>query len=167
MRMKNLLGSVLFVLTLAACSPAPPPAAPDTRAADEKAIRDSIDSSTSALAGRDLDKFVAFYADDASVFVPGIPMVNGVPAIKEAMKESFTDPNFTIAIQTTKVEVSKASDYAYAQGTFAQKATDPKTKKVVAENGKWVTVFKKQADGSWKAVADIFNSDGPATPAKP
>ena len=33
--------------------------------------------------------------------------------------------------------------------------TDSKTKKVVNGQGTYVTVFKKQADGSWKAVADI------------
>jgi ketosteroid isomerase-like protein len=45
-------------------------------------------------------------------------------------------------------------------------STNPKTKKPATDKGKYVTVFKKQADGSWKVVADIFNSDGPAAPAK-
>ena len=39
--------------------------------------------------------------------------------------------------------------------------TDPKAKKPVTDKGKYVTVYKKQADGSWKAVADIMNSDMP------
>ena len=46
------------------------------------------------------------------------------------------------------------------------KSTDPKTKKVLTEKGKYVTVFQKQADGGWKAVADIFNEDAPPTPVK-
>jgi hypothetical protein len=44
--------------------------------------------------------------------------------------------------------------------------TDPKTKKVLIERGKYVTVYKKQADGGWKAVADIDNEDAPPSPAK-
>jgi ketosteroid isomerase-like protein len=32
----------------------------------------------------------------------------------------------------------------------------------VTVRGKWVGVWKKQADGQWKLVADIGNSDGPA-----
>ena len=95
-----------------------------------------------------------------------MPVVTGIPAIKEALQGAFADPNFSIDIRTAKVEVSKAGDYGYAQGTFTQKATNPKTKKVEAQDGKWVTVFKKETDGSWKAVADIFNFDGPATAVK-
>jgi ketosteroid isomerase-like protein len=37
---------------------------------------------------------------------------------------------------------------------------------VLTVNGKYVTVFQKPADGGWKAVADIFNEDAPAAPAK-
>jgi uncharacterized protein (TIGR02246 family) len=166
MRMMKLFASAPFVLILAACSQAPPPAEPDTRAADAQAIRDSIASSSTASAGKDLDKFLAFYDPDASVFMPDAPVVTGLPAIKAALQGALSDPSFSIDIQTAKVEVSRAGDYGYAQGTFVQKATNPKTKKAETQNGKWVTVFKKEPDGSWKAVSDIFNFDGPATPVK-
>lgn len=164
--MKKLFASALLAFMLAACSQAPPPAAPDTRAADAQAIRDAIAASATAPASKDIDKFLAFYDPDASVFMPDAPVVTGIPAIKEAMEPSFADPNFAIDIRTDKVEVSKAGDYGYAQGTFTQKATNSKTKKIEMQTGKWVTVFKKEADGPWKAVADIFNFSGPATPVK-
>ena len=48
---------------------------------------------------------------------------------------------------------------AYLQGTYTM--TDPKTKKPMADKGKYLTVFTKQPDGSWKAIADAFNSDPP------
>ena len=44
--------------------------------------------------------------------------------------------------------------------------TDTKTKKVLSGKGKYVEVYMKQADGSWKDVADIGNADGPAAPVK-
>jgi ketosteroid isomerase-like protein len=44
--------------------------------------------------------------------------------------------------------------------------TDPKTKKVLTEKGRYVTVYKKQADGGWKAVVDIDSEDAPPSPAK-
>jgi ketosteroid isomerase-like protein len=37
--------------------------------------------------------------------------------------------------------------------------TNPKTKKPMTDKGKYLTVYTKQADGSWKAVADTLNSD--------
>ncbi|MGA8872067.1 MAG: nuclear transport factor 2 family protein [Candidatus Acidiferrales bacterium] len=166
MRMKKVLASTALILMLAACSPAPPPAPPDTRAADAQAIRDEITTSSAASASKDYDKFFAFYDRDASVFAPDAPVVTGLPSIETTLKAAFADPNFSIDIQIAKVEVSRASDYGYAQGTFTQKATNPKTKKVEAREGKWVTVFKKETDGSWKAVSDIFNFSGPATPVK-
>ena len=38
--------------------------------------------------------------------------------------------------------------------------SDPKTKAPVTEKGKYL-VFRKQADGAWKAVEDTFMSDAP------
>jgi ketosteroid isomerase-like protein len=115
---------------------------------------------------KDLDKIASFRADDASVFFPNMPILNGQAAIKPAINEMMADPNFSITFGATKVEVAKSSDYGYAQGTYTMTATDPKTKKVLTEKGKYVTVHKKQADGSWKAVADSNNADAPAAPAK-
>ena len=40
--------------------------------------------------------------------------------------------------------------------------TDPKTKQPVTDHGKYVTIFRKQADGKWKAVEDMISSDMPA-----
>ena len=59
-----------FALTviLAGCNQAPPPPAPDTHDADVKAIRDLETAMVQAFIAKDVDKVVAFYADDASRF---------------------------------------------------------------------------------------------------
>jgi ketosteroid isomerase-like protein len=49
----------------------------------------------------------------------------------------------------------------YAQGTYTMTTTDPKTKKPVTDKGKYLVAYKKQADGTWKAVADMDSSDLP------
>ena len=64
------------------------------------------------------------------------------------------------------VEVAKSGDLGYAQGGYTMTMTDPKTKKVLTVNGKYVEVFRKQADGGWKAVEDIINEDAPPVPVK-
>jgi ketosteroid isomerase-like protein len=89
-------------------------------------------------------------------------VLTGIEAIKAALKPMVGDKNFSISFASTKVEVSKASDLGYTQGAYTMTKTDPKTKKVLTEKGKYVTVYKKQANGGWKAVADIFNADAPA-----
>ena len=53
-----------------------------------------------------------------------------------------------------------------SQGSLTYTMTAPKTKKVLTRKGKYVTVYKKQADGGWKAVAVIWNEDARPSLAK-
>jgi ketosteroid isomerase-like protein len=62
--------------------------------------------------------------------------------------------------------VSRSGDLAYVQGVSTETHTDPKTKKEVTEKGKWVTIYKKQAGGDWKAAVEMYNVDAPPSPAK-
>ncbi len=167
MHNRNFLAAA-FALTviLAGCKQAPPPPAPDTHDADVKAIRDLETAWVQAFNAKDVDKVVAFYADDASRFSPDAPVVNGTAAIKAAWMPLLADKNFSLSSATDKVDVAKAGDLGYSQGAFTMTFTDPKTKRVLTERGKYVTVYKKQADGSWRAVADIVNEDAPPAPAK-
>lgn len=155
--------SLAFAFLFAGCSTTPP-TPPDTRSADAKAIRQVEADWLQALTAKNPDKFTAFYADDASLFMPGIPVVNGKADIAATWKKYFADRNFSGAFTTDKIVVAKSGDIAYTQGSYSVKYTDPKTKKVVAEKGKFVEVYKKQADHSWKAVADISNADATQAP---
>jgi uncharacterized protein (TIGR02246 family) len=163
----TLWGICGLMLALAGCTQAPPPVPPDTREADAKAIRELEAAWVQAFAARDAKMVASFWAPDASVLMPNMPIINGREAAQTAVEGMLKDPNFYLTFDSTKVEVSKASDYAYSEGTYTMASTDPKTKKVMTEKGKFVTVYQKQADGSWKAVADINNADGPAVPTTP
>jgi uncharacterized protein (TIGR02246 family) len=143
------------------CTQAPPPAPPDTRATDEKAIRDMEAAWGKEYTSKDLDKVMAHYADDASVLMTDMPIHTGKDSIRPLFKDLLADPNFALDIQTGKVEVAKSGDVAYSQGTYTFVATGPK-KKPVTEKGKYIEVYKKQADGSWKVAEDMNNADAPA-----
>jgi ketosteroid isomerase-like protein len=82
------------------------------------------------------------------------------------LKQLLADPKLSLTFTTAQVEVSKGGDLAYSHGTYSMTTTDPKTKKPVTEKGKYVTVYRKAADGSWKAIQDINNADAPAMPGK-
>ncbi len=154
-----------FLMFFTGCQQAPAPAAPDTREADANAIRQL--EATTDWNSKDADKIAAsFYAPNAAAMMPGMATLSGRDAIKNALSQMFTDPNFSLMVKTDSVTVSKASDYAYTTGTYELKMTDAKTKKPVDEKGKYVTVYEKQSDGSWKAVADINNADGPPAPVR-
>ena len=153
--------AVIFV----GCKQAPPPA-PNTHDADVKAIRDLEAAWVQAFAAKDVDKIGAFYADDASMFDPDAPVISGKAAIKEAYKPFLADKNSSLTFVSDKVDVAKSGDLGYSQGAYTMTFTDPKTKKVLTDRGKYVTVYKKQTDGSWKAVADIGNEDARPSLAK-
>ena len=161
------LTAVSLAVFLAGCTPAAPPSAPpDTHDADAKALKEVETAWVQAFTTKDVDRISTFYAQDASVFIPGIPVVTGIPAIKAALKPMVADKNFSLTFAADKVDVAKSGDLGYTQGAYTMTFTSPTGKKALAEKGKYVTVFKKQANGSWKNVVDIFNSHAPASPPK-
>jgi uncharacterized protein (TIGR02246 family) len=152
-----------LMMFLAGCTQTPP-AAPDTRAADEKAIKDDEVAWNSDWAAKDLDKILGHYADDAALMVPGAPLMKGKDAIRMGLPQMLGDANLSLKFASSSVEVSKGGDLAYTQGMYTLMQTDPKTKKPMTEKGKFVTVYRKGADGSWKAIEDINNADPPEPP---
>jgi uncharacterized protein (TIGR02246 family) len=125
----------------------------DAIKADEKKWNDQFKS-------KDLEGLMGHYADDAFFVAPGVPSADGSTAIRKAYAEALTDNYFTISFASDKIDGS--GDLAYARGHFSEKYQDPKSKQIVAHSGSYITVYKKQQDGSWKAVEDIAVAD-PAT----
>jgi uncharacterized protein (TIGR02246 family) len=150
----------LFLL-LTGCSDTPAPPA-DTSAADLKAIREGEVAWSADFGSNDVDKIVSHYADDATLMMPGMPIIMGRDAIRSGVTQMYADKNLALSFTTATAQVAKGSDLAYTQGTYSMTMTNPKTKKLVTEKGKYLTVYKKQSDGTWKAVEDINNADAPA-----
>jgi len=161
LRYTSLILCLILFLFAIACTNAPAPPPPDTRAADVQAVKDLEAAWAKDVAGKDADKWASYFAEDGSGLYPGGPILNGKAAIKAAMTSYFSDPNFSLTFASTRVVASKGGDMVYSQGTYTLTMTNPKTKKPVTDKGKYLTVYTKQADGSWKAVADTFNSDSP------
>jgi ketosteroid isomerase-like protein len=107
-----------------------------------------------------MDKVLAHYADDVSVMMPDMALQTKASS-RAMFKSLMDDPHFSLDIRTAKVEVSKGGDLAYSQGAYTMVVTGPK-KKPVTEVGKYVEVYRKQADGSWKVIEDMNNADAPA-----
>ncbi len=132
----------------------------------EQALRD-LDIQWSKDAGaKDVDKTVSYYAESAVVMPPNAPSATTKEAIRSAWKEMLTTPGAAISWKATRVEVAKSGDLAYVSGTYEETMTDA-TGKPVKDHGKYVEIFKKQTDGTWKVVADIWNSDLPASASAP
>jgi uncharacterized protein (TIGR02246 family) len=148
--------SLALFLLAAGCAPQPPA---DTRAADEASIRDLDTQWSKTALARDLDGAVSYYSDDASLMAPNAPIAASKDAIRAAWGP-LVAPGVSTSWNATKVEVARSGDLAYVMGVYDVTATDPQGKSST-EHGKSVEVWRKQADGKWKCVADIFNSDLP------
>jgi ketosteroid isomerase-like protein len=104
----------------------------------------------------DLERIVSYWSDDAMVFPPGSPALVGKAAIGEYVAQSLRTPGFRITWKTKDVTVAESGDLAYGIGTNQVSFTGPDGRPVTID-GKAVTVWRKDAAGSWKCVVDIWN----------
>jgi uncharacterized protein (TIGR02246 family) len=148
------LGGVMGIVGCGGATTSPQPAAVvDTRAADETAIR-AVDAAwTKAAESKDVAGTSGAYADSAVLMAPGSPITSGKEAIVKGFTGMMADKNFALKFAPTKVEVSKGGDMAYELGDYSLTLSDAKGKAQTSK-AKYVVVWGKQADGSWKALVD-------------
>jgi uncharacterized protein (TIGR02246 family) len=119
-----------------------------------------------AVAARDLEGVLSFYADDASGLYDGRPIVTGKLAMREVWRQILRRPDLSLHWKPTHIEVSKSADLAYDVGTIAMSTNDPKGTKVKFI-GKYVVVWKKTTAEGWRVAIDISNSDSVGTGSSP
>jgi uncharacterized protein (TIGR02246 family) len=160
-----LVGGIGCLVLALGCGTA---AVEDTREADINAVKDLEVAWNKDTALRDPEKWASYFAEDAAILMPNEPMILGKDKARQALKAMLADPNFGVRFEATRVEASKGGDLVYTIGTYTMTMSDPKDKKPMSDKGKYVTVYKKQPDGTWKAVADMINSDlpPPSAPAQ-
>jgi uncharacterized protein (TIGR02246 family) len=125
----------------------------DQKAEGEKVMQLSKEWSQAASAG-DVEKIVSYWADDAVLMSAGQPVLNGKQAIRKMVEESYKMPGFRISWQPQSVVVSESGDMAYLIENSQVSFTDSTGKPITLHN-KAVTIWRKQADGSWKNAVDI------------
>ncbi|HXV01865.1 MAG TPA: nuclear transport factor 2 family protein [Caulobacteraceae bacterium] len=103
----------------------------------------------------DAGKIAAHYAPDAVVMDTGEAPVSGIEAIRAAVQKTIDDQAFSLTFSSDKVDVAASGDLAASKGVFTETATDPTSKAVSKVTGTFVTVYKPQPGGGWKAVWDI------------
>ena len=164
-RSPQVIGAICVVVgaSLAGCTPEK--VEPDIRAAEVEKVRSLELTWATAAREKNLEASVSNYAPDAVMMPPGAPAVTGAEAVRKSWTEMFAIPGFKLSWQPMQVEAARSGDLAYARGSYEMTVTGP-TGEPVKDRGKYLTVWRKQASGEWKAVADIFNTDLPAAEAK-
>lgn len=159
--MRRLVVPAAAALLLAACKPQP------LSQADQDAVRAVNAAFTAAVNADNLSGMSAVFADDATLNANNMPPAVGAAAVRQTWKALHDSASAKLTTTVTKVDGE--GDLAYTTGTYHLVLTMRSTHAdLPAEDGKFVTVAKRQSDGSWKWVVDTWNANAmPAMPAPP
>lgn len=109
------------------------------------AVRDLLNSYSTALSNKDANTVASLYTEDAYLLAPKRPMIKGRGAILEFWKQ-----NMGGKLTLTPVAIQAHGDAAVVVGTFSFDDNPP--------GGKFsATVINK--NGKWLLAVDMWNSD--------
>lgn len=136
-----------------------------TAAAEQAALlnRDA-EWADAASIGKDIPKIISYWTDDALVVPPGQPVVEGKEAIRTFVAESLKVPGFKIHWASEKVSFSPDGQLAYMRGTNETTLTGPDGN-LMTLHGRGVTIWRRDPDGQWRCVVDIWNEPAASPPA--
>jgi uncharacterized protein (TIGR02246 family) len=134
-------------------------AALDT-AGDEQAIRAQVDRWLQLVKAKDAAGIAELYAEDGAVMPPNAPIGKGRAAVQQTWASMMQTPGFDLTFVPEQIILSSSGDMALDRGTYRLEMAPNGT--AVTDTGKYVVVWRK-VGSEWKAAADIFNSDLPAS----
>jgi ketosteroid isomerase-like protein len=154
--MRSLMFAALGSVALSACAPPAPATFTD---ADRAQIQATIDQALEiANTTQDWAAYGdVYYAPDIVFMPPNAEAVRGPDAVAAWTMES-TPP--LEELRYTLVEVEGAGDLAYVYGNYSMTVTSPEAGPI-ADHGKYLEIWRRQADGSWKMARGSFSSDLP------
>ena len=131
--------------------------APEDAVAAKSAIEAQNARFEAAMLKGDTGTMVSTYTSDAIVLPQGMPMARGRGEIAKSFAGMLSQASVS-KFELHLLDLTMAGDHAIETGTYAMTMT-PKAGKPIDDVGKYIAIWKKDADGSWKMVRDIFNSD--------
>jgi uncharacterized protein (TIGR02246 family) len=117
-----------------------------------------------AAKDRDLERSVSYLADDATMLLPGAPPLVGKAAIRDYMASAFATPGFSVTWEAAEAIVADSGDLAYTHGRSVYTAPGADGA-IQTTHGKGVAIWRKETEGNWRCVVDIWN-EAPPTDAQ-
>ena len=155
---------ITAILVLGACAPKEPPA-PVYDAATDKAAIDAVrNAEMTGLNSNKADWVGTVYANDVHFMAPDEAAVHGSAGVTSMLEGMYKAMN--VSGQYTSSDVTISGDYAIDRYTAMLQMSPFNGGKRVNETIKGVHVFKRQADGKWLIVQDVWNVDPPPANTK-
>ena len=145
---------ILVFAAMAASAHAASPAPTDTR----ESLLAADKAWAAAYSAKDLSKSTAAVDSQCSLLWPNAPAIVGKTAVTKAIQDDFSQGN--LSWRASSAVVARSGELGYTSGDYLLKSASGGA---VVDNGKYLTVWKKEADGRWKVLLDMFNTDRPAT----
>ncbi len=113
----------------------------------------------------DAKRWSAFFDENGIMFSGPPGAVRGRAAIEKALATSFAAPGFKLLWWPIRAEVSTDGQLGYSYGQYDRKIDSPEGQPV-SRGGTYITVWKKQKDGSWKVLSNFGTGAEMATERK-
>ena len=125
---------------------------------EEAEIKERLYAYQKAISSGDYEGWLSLWAEDGIQMPPNTGVKTGIDHILGANKNIFNlNMNMEI-LGFPAVRVFNDIGISICQYSIIGETKDGREKVNVMENGKALTIFKKQKDGSWKIIFDCFNS---------
>jgi ketosteroid isomerase-like protein len=134
----------------------------DLTAEKTKLLQRDAEWSQASSEGKDLEKIISYWSDDAKVIEPGQPIYQGKDAIRKYVSDSLKTPGFKIHWTSEDPVFSPDGKMAYMYGIVEITMPDPKAG-LVTVHARGLTIWRHESDGEWRCVLDMSNEAPPAT----
>lgn len=163
-----LLSAVALPLSVLGCTAAVELPGPERDLPAERALLLETDRALAAAyatSATPLDTIFASFTEDARVLAPDLPMAEGWEASRAVFARLEALPGYSLEYSPSLAEVGSAADLGYTLGTYRMTLPDGDGG-LVEIRGKYLSLWRRQADGRWKIAVDVFNADGPPVPVR-
>jgi ketosteroid isomerase-like protein len=130
----------------------------DLDAERARLLRRDAEWALAASEGRDVERILSFWTDDAVVLPPDFPAITGKAALRQYVESSLQVFGFRIMWSTDEAVLSPDGQFAYLIGNNAVTMNDP-TGVPVTTKGRAVTIWQRGTDGEWRCAVDIWNAE--------
>ena len=153
------IATMAIALLAMGCQPAPVEQAPAVSNDEIRmAVSDAATAVNSALDSGDIEAYLAVYMDDAVWMPPGTEEIIGKARAQQRLSALFETWTIDEAFETEEMVVM-GPNHVVRRGQYTMMAKPKEGGEEVRDVGSFMNVWHKDADGNWKIMFDIWNSD--------